>query len=192
LQYRYFHLTNPDVLVYCLCCGLRGHLSASCPERICTHCDVVDQHASSACVQIRKCTRCREIGHDSSVCANRTYRGPISCDICCRDGHVEEECARLWCRQIIPDYSTAHKIDEDLMHKVCYRCGESGPDAHWGDDCPMYHRDTYTSAQLNLNDTWSARHANHFIVAKSDLQSKDGVETGDQGIEDTFDDGYGW
>ncbi|KAF1825431.1 uncharacterized protein K489DRAFT_429695 [Dissoconium aciculare CBS 342.82] len=37
-----------------------------------------------------------------------------------------------------------------------------------------------------------ARHANHFIVAKSDLQSKDGVETGDQGIEDTVDDGYGW
>jgi hypothetical protein len=56
----------------------------------------------------------------------------------------------------------------------------------------MYHRDTYTSAQLNLNDTWSAKHANHFIVAKSDVQSKDRAETGDQGIEDTVDDGYGW
>jgi hypothetical protein len=189
LQYRYFHLSNLDVLIYCLCCGLRGHISASCPERICEHCEAVDQHASSACPHARKCSRCREIGHDSSTCNNATYRGPITCDICRREGHVEEECARLWCSQVLPDYQSARKIDEDLMRVGCYRCGETG---HWGDDCSMYHRSAYTSSQLNLNDTWSAKHANHFISRKRDLQSKDAIGTGEQKSDEPEDDGCNW
>jgi hypothetical protein len=190
LQYRYFHITHPDVLIYCLCCGLRGHIGASCPERTCEHCEAVDRHASSACPQARKCTRCREIGHDSSTCNNPTYRGPITCDVCHREGHVEEECARLWCSRVLPNYESARRIDEDLMRVGCYRCGETG---HWGDDCTMYHRNSYTSSQLNLNDTWSAKHANHFINRKRDSRSKDGaIDAGEQKVEEAEDDGYNW
>jgi ribosomal protein S27AE len=52
------------------------------------------------------------------------------------------------------------------MHRVCYKCGDSGVDAHWGDDCPMQYRNAPSSAELNLNMTWSAKHANRFICGK--------------------------
>lgn len=165
-QYRYFRLTRPEALIYCLCCGARGHLNDRCPERRCPHCQTLDKHSPHGCPLVRKCSRCRQPGHDTRACTNQSYRGLPTCDVCEEDGHVEEECSRLWCVGTKRNYTGVNQLEDGFMRKVCYRCGDCGPDAHWGDDCPMYHRQGYTSAELNLNTTWSAKHADRFVIGK--------------------------
>ncbi|KXS97359.1 hypothetical protein AC578_9612 [Pseudocercospora eumusae] len=159
LQKRYFNLTSPpDALVYCLCCGERGHMRSTCPSRKCSHCGAYDSHASSACPQHRKCALCRQRGHDAKSCKNRSYRGQSDeCDVCGEVGHVEEACSRLWCFPTIAATVPRDKqIREWEMVKGCYSCGSS---EHWGDDCRYVRRD-----DLNSVRTWSEKNAERFIL----------------------------
>ncbi|KXT14943.1 hypothetical protein AC579_3042 [Pseudocercospora musae] len=179
LQKRYFNLTSPpDALVYCLCCGERGHMRSTCPSRKCSHCGAYDSHASSACPQHRKCPLCRQRGHDAKTCQNRSYQGQNDeCDVCGEAGHVEEACSRLWCFPTIAAPVPREKqIREWEMIKGCYSCGSS---EHWGDDCRYIRRD-----DLNSVRTWSEKNAERFILRRGSLDDPPPVENGGGENED--------
>ncbi|KAF2773787.1 hypothetical protein EJ03DRAFT_323169 [Teratosphaeria nubilosa] len=135
LQYRYYRISQPDDLVRCLYCGELGHIEDDCPEHICRHCGVYGDHFSYNCPKYSKCSRCRQRGHATSTCRNRLAQPGGKndpCDVCGRVGHIEEECARLWCSFTIKDEKIV-KVPESQITKACYNCGRSD---HFGDDCP--------------------------------------------------------
>ncbi|EME46012.1 hypothetical protein DOTSEDRAFT_51603 [Dothistroma septosporum NZE10] len=172
-QYKYFGLNYDDQIIYCMCCGDRGHQARTCPTRRCSHCGVRDQHASHACPTYRKCTRCLRRGHDASNC---THPQPLiirndTCDICDESGHVEEECAKLWHTSLNPPMKDIDRKPEHEMLKVCYNCGESSYDGHWGDDCP----DRYYNARTqgpNVVKTWSKEEAAKFMKPGDDTDEE--------------------
>ncbi|KAF7188029.1 Protein AIR2 [Pseudocercospora fuligena] len=179
LQKRYFNLTSPpDALVYCLCCGERGHMRTTCPSRKCSHCGAYDSHASSACPTYRKCALCRQRGHDAKACKNRSYQGQSDqCDVCGEAGHVEEACSRLWCFPTIAATVPREKqIREWEMIKACYSCGSS---EHWGDDCRYIRRD-----DLNPVRTWSEKNAERFILRGGPVDHDPQLANGDDEEDD--------
>ena len=186
-QYKYFGLKRDNDIIYCMCCGDRGHRARICPTRRCTHCDAHDEHASNSCPTFRKCTRCRQRGHDAAECTNPQpiIIGNDPCDICGEPGHVEEECAKLWFTSLKPQMTDIRKLPERDMYKVCYNCGESGYDGHWGDDCPDRYYNERTQGP-NLVKTWSKKDAAKFIGPDDDEDGEDERSGGqaDQKVED--------
>lgn len=156
-QKLYFNLTTPEELVYCLCCGERGHMRATCPARKCVHCGSFENHVSSACRKYRKCGLCRQRSHDAKTCKNKSVRDPNdACDVCGEKGHIEEACSRLWCFPTLPqNLPPEKKIPAAAMLIACYACGSG---EHWGDDCRFVRRE-----DLNSNRTWSAKNAERFV-----------------------------
>lgn len=176
-QYKYFDLRYDDDIIYCMCCGDRGHQARTCPTRRCTHCNAYDKHASHACPTFRKCTRCRQRGHDAPQCTNTQpiIIGNDTCDICSEQGHVEEECAKLWHTSLNPPLKEIAKTAERDMYKVCYHCGDSGYDSHWGDDCPDRYYDERTQGP-NLVKTWGKKDAAKFVEPESNNSDVDEEE----------------
>lgn len=161
-QELYFDLNveeYPDDLVYCFCCGGRGHMASTCSKSTCEHCGAKEQHASYACPTYRKCRFCRQRGHDATECSNpvnKSNRDP--CDICQKSGHVEQECPRLWSTSLEPDPDDkVRKIHDSKMTRACYKCGDN---YHWGDDCPERDR----TMPASLVKTWSKAFANQFVI----------------------------
>lgn len=182
-QYHYFGLDYDDDVVICFCCGERGHMRATCPERTCTHCGAFDSHASHACPQYRKCARCRLRGHDSVNCTNSSTLPPgiiDTCDICGETGHVEEECVKLWDTSKEPvTMRPVRRIWAD-----CYNCGIN---SHWGDDCPRQRYSMITSAPKQIQ-TWSARHAGMYVNPEVEIsEDENESDKGEDGDEDERD-----
>lgn len=161
-QEIYFRLDlerHPEDLVFCLCCGERGHMKSTCSKATCEHCGAKEEHASYGCPNYRKCRLCRQRGHDPSACTNPTSTSRNDpCDICQKIGHVEEECPRLWCTLPQPDPTErVRKIPDEEMIRACYSCGSQ---FHWGDDCQYSDR----ALPRSLINTWSKYFANRFVL----------------------------
>ncbi|KAK4690590.1 protein AIR1/2, partial [Lecanoromycetidae sp. Uapishka_2] len=104
-QLRYFHTTkdpanvSQDTLVRCLVCAEEAHMAAACKSLTCAICGAYNQHTTRACPQNTKCSKCREIGHDSSHCPYKLKNfasNEILCDLCQQNGHAETDCELQW------------------------------------------------------------------------------------------------
>ena len=138
-QLRYFHVTKaPEQIdkntpVRCLVCAEEGHMAELCEFLTCSACGTLNQHTTQACPNNAKCGKCREQGHDEDRCPyklKRMSRHEIICDLCQRNGHLEEDCELIW-------RTSGRPWESDLAHAhmrlSCYECGHSG---HLGNECP--------------------------------------------------------
>lgn len=138
-QLRYFHITkaredvDKNTPVRCLVCAQEGHMAGLCEFLTCSTCGAFNQHMTQACPGNAKCGKCREQGHDEGHCHYKLRRMPrheIVCDLCQRNGHIEEDCELLW-------RTSGRPWESNLAHAnvrlSCYECGRSG---HVGNDCP--------------------------------------------------------
>lgn len=138
-QLRYFHTTkireevDGNTPVRCLVCMEEGHMAGICGFLTCAACGAFDQHTTQACPQNTKCAKCREQGHDKGHCPyklKKMHQHEIVCDLCQRNGHVEENCELIW-------RTSGRPWDSDLANAnvrlFCSQCGRSG---HLGNDCP--------------------------------------------------------
>ena len=138
-QLRYFHATKAQeevdgmTPVRCLVCAKEGHMAGLCEYLTCSTCGAFNQHTTHACPNNVKCGKCREQGHDERSCPYKLKKMPlheIICDLCQRNGHIEEDCELIW-------RAFGRPWESDLAHAnvrlSCYECGHSG---HLGNDCP--------------------------------------------------------
>ncbi|KAK3046029.1 hypothetical protein LTS18_013486, partial [Coniosporium uncinatum] len=142
LQARYFGLQDDSDIVRCTTCSESGHVPERCPARTCVHCKAVDRHLSVLCPTIKKCSRCRERGHKVDQCPSKLARSQadgLSCDVCSKTGHTEENCSLLW-RTFNPD-KIPFLQQVKTMIVCCYQCGSN---RHWGGDCPMRPRTAWS------------------------------------------------
>jgi hypothetical protein len=155
LQQRYWGVTVDEELVRCSTCRLDGHMSETCPSRVCKHCNAFGKHFSSACPVVpTKCSKCGERGHSLGDCPSKLKRATaeLECEICSKTGHVEDHCPSIW-RTYHPDQiQNLRKITSMLMH--CFGCGSK---QHWGIDCLMRPRNV-----IPFSDTFSANEANRY------------------------------
>jgi hypothetical protein len=141
-QLKYFYVgKQPGTVslsdpVRCLICAKEGHTSTSCPAMTCASCLAVNDHFTRDCPKIRKCRKCRNIGHDLQDCPYKLPRlvlEEVQCDLCQRMGHFEDQCELLWRTSGRPWESDAVSRNIPLY---CYECGWSG---HLGNDCSTRH-----------------------------------------------------
>ena len=137
-QLRYFHTTKAreevdgNTPVRCLVCAKEGHIAELCEVLTCSTCGAVNRHTTQACPNNAKCGKCREQGHDEGHCPYKLKRmagHEIVCDLCQRNGHIEEDCELVW-------RTSGRPWESDLAHAnlrlSCYECGGSG---HLGNSC---------------------------------------------------------
>ena len=139
IQLRYFHTTkireevDGKTPVRCLVCAKESHMAGSCEVLTCSSCGAVNRHTTQACPNNAKCRRCRGKGHNEGHCPYKLKRlasHEIICDLCQRNGHIEEDCELVW-------RTSGRPWESDLAHAnlrlSCYECGQSG---HLGNYCP--------------------------------------------------------
>ncbi|MCJ1335250.1 hypothetical protein MMC09_000518 [Bachmanniomyces sp. S44760] len=139
VQLRYFYVgrdlttINYEDPVKCLVCSEAGHTADECSKLYCSTCGTYKDHFSHECPKIRKCPKCRERGHDNDNCPYKLGRlnaKEVQCDLCQREGHVEEACELVWRTSGKPWEATIAKF---AVHLSCYECGMTG---HLGNQCP--------------------------------------------------------
>lgn len=138
-QLRYFHTTKAreevdrKTPVRCVVCAKEGHMAGLCEFLTCSNCGAFNQHTTQACPNNVKCGKCREHGHDVGHCPYKLKKmagHEIICDLCQRNGHIEEDCELVWRTSGRPWESHLGHADVRLS---CYECGHSG---HLGNECP--------------------------------------------------------
>ena len=169
-QIRYFHYTksnseiDQNTLVKCLVCAQHGHMAPKCEQLTCKHCATFNQHHTSTCPLIAKCTKCREVGHDRSSCPYKLKvisQEEIVCDLCQRNGHIEEDCELVWRTSGRPWDSTLAGVG---VHLSCYECGKPG---HLGNDCP-----SRKPGKSMGTSTWSSGKGQISIKSKNEISIK--------------------
>ena len=138
-QYKYcFYGLGRDQIdlnrpVICVECLQEGHTHASCPEKYCTRCIDDYKHSKQQCPKYRRCTKCRERGHDASVCQSKLKQA-IMCDFCGSNHHSEAECPLRYFPSIKPTNTTA-------TVKLWISCCNCASKTHLVGDCPALHPD---------------------------------------------------
>lgn len=138
-QLRYFHTSkirdevDGETPVRCLVCAKEGHMAGLCEYLTCSTCGAFNQHTTHACPTRAKCGKCREQGHDKGHCPYKLRKMPVHeivCDLCERNGHIEEDCELIWRTSGRPSESELAPANVRLS---CYECGHSD---HLGNNCP--------------------------------------------------------
>lgn len=153
LQLRYFHLTKKreDVDLSsparCLVCAREGHMAGACSSLMCGVCGVLNQHFTKQCPQLQRCAKCLQRRHLESHCSSSLSREDVTCFLCQRDGHMEDDCELLWRTSGRP--WVANLLSQRIRLE-CYECGNSG---HLGNDCR-----TRRPRKAMGTSTWSLTH----------------------------------
>ncbi|EED17840.1 zinc knuckle domain protein [Talaromyces stipitatus ATCC 10500] len=135
-------LTRP---ISCTECLQEGHLAAVCPSKECENCGAWNLHEDRLCPSVRRCQRCREIGHDSHTCLSslKASAAETPCDYCGSDTHAEFDCDKLW------KFPRIQPLDGPI--KVSISCSYCTNKNHLFGDCPLKKVPT-TSSTFSLKD----------------------------------------
>ena len=154
-QLRYFHFSKGmknlplDAEVRCLACSRPGHMAAECELLTCSTCGAHNKHTTANCQTNVKCAKCRETGHNESICPyklKKLARHEMDCSLCKQQGHLENECELFWRTSGSPWKSD---LSNRNIRLFCYECGGSG---HLGNDCS-----TRQPGKSMGTSTWSTR-----------------------------------
>ena len=170
IQLRYFHGTrsnkevDPNTLVRCVVCGERGHMGEACSSLSCDVCGAYNNHVTQDCPSAAKCEKCREMGHDKVHCPYKLKNmalNEIVCDLCLRNGHVEQDCELVWRTSGRP---WEFDLTKENVRLSCYECARSG---HVGNDCP-----TRRPRKPLGSSTWGSGKDQISIKSNSELRIK--------------------
>lgn len=142
VQQRYF---NSDSQA-CFSCGLTGHISRDCPEKLLLPCFLCGEmgHGHVDCPQ-DCCFNCGKPGHHSKECdlpKRRRFTNEI-CRRCQITGHLQSSCPLSW-RQYQYNMPLQHESfysRTKMIKKFCYYCSLEG---HFGDECPYRTEPAFT------------------------------------------------
>lgn len=109
----------------CRTCHKRGHMAKDCKVMACYTCGAVEDHYTSQCTAMRKCSNCGESGHLRADCTKN--RRTIYCWRCESKIHTEDNCHLIW-----RDYVKERRGPHTTSRIFCYHCGKNG---HYGDEC---------------------------------------------------------
>ncbi|KAL2073502.1 hypothetical protein VTL71DRAFT_10828 [Oculimacula yallundae] len=153
LQQRYYPSSDLSVL-RCLACGQAGHKILSCPSIKCGVCGTSGVHSEAMCPRKRRCSKCRERGHQAHECKEKLAlpKSEMSCDICQSSDHLEMACHYVW-RSFCPSQEEILTVRDILVD--CYTCGSSG---HFGPECGL-HRGAIYSGGI----TWSKHNLEKYL-----------------------------
>jgi protein AIR1/2 len=118
--------------VICIECLQEGHMQSTCPEKYCSY-NHGQQHSKLQCPQYRRCTKCRERGHDALTCKSKLKQAVV-CDFCSSNHHVESECSL----RFFPSTKPAGTATMKLWISCCNCASKS----HLVGDCQSLHPDT--------------------------------------------------
>lgn len=129
IKYAFWHLQRDEIdlsrPVRCLHCQAEGHIDESCPEKTCSHCGVFGEHMSALCPIIKRCSTCRERGHDH---CNGMRNTTIPCDICSLPGHTESDC-------VLRHYPESQLAGAEKL-ELWISCCSCASKSHLVGDCP--------------------------------------------------------
>ncbi|OKL64508.1 hypothetical protein UA08_00463 [Talaromyces atroroseus] len=151
IQNRFFYynssihdldLTKP---ISCTECLKEGHLAFICPSKECKNCGSWNLHETLLCPSVRRCQRCREVGHDSHTCPSslKASAAETPCDYCGSDTHTEHDCDKLW------KFPKVEPLEGPI--KVSISCSYCTNKNHLFGDCPLKRLPT-TSSTFTLKD----------------------------------------
>lgn len=138
-QYKYcFYGVARDQIdinrpVICVECLQEGHMHPTCPEKHCTSCSDGQKHSKLQCPAYRRCTKCRERGHDAVACKSKLMQA-VSCDFCSSNHHIETECTLR--------FFPSTKQTSSATIKLWMSCCNCASKRHLVGDCPALHPDT--------------------------------------------------
>lgn len=122
-------LSRPAICIECL---QEGHTDSTCPAKHCTLCGNENDHMRRKCPIIRRCTKCRERGHDAENCEAK-LKASIVCEYCGSTQHIESGCALRFFPLI--------KATSDANIKLWISCCACASKTHLVGDCPSLHPD---------------------------------------------------
>lgn len=156
IRHKYFCGLEHNQL-FCVECASYSHGSSQCPLLTCRWCRAVAEHPYYACPTRRRCTECRQLGHDAESCTERLAlpRDQMDCAICGSTDHLEETCVELW-RTYKPDPLTSSKVK--ALPVYCYCCGNAG---HYGADCGM---NMARPSTITAWETWSKSNVEQLYI----------------------------
>jgi hypothetical protein len=159
LQEKYFPSVQSRQGMYrCLACGETTHMTRQCPSLECVLCG--GEHPQNSCAKNRRCSKCRERGHDVAECPEKLSRSEaegIESDLCGSDAHNEVYCHTIW-RTFDPRPEEIRLVRDIPVH--CYTCGGTG---HYGPECGLYGGHTLRTG----GKTWSEDNLAKFLDPSS-------------------------
>ncbi|KAH7326140.1 hypothetical protein B0I35DRAFT_405429 [Stachybotrys elegans] len=151
-QQRKYFPSAQDPSEMCLLCGRKGHAVSECSHTACKFCGD-KEHWHFACPTRSRCSKCRQLGHAATTCAEKlalTKEEGLACAFCASPDHLENDCTEIW-RSFHPDEETINQVK--LLRPGCAECGSS---QHYSTDCEQ-------KQPCARNPTWSMRNLERYL-----------------------------
>ncbi|KAL2196575.1 hypothetical protein P885DRAFT_37972 [Corynascus similis CBS 632.67] len=138
---------------FCHLCASRDHDATECPETACRFCRD-PEHRSFSCPTRRRCTKCKQLGHQKEDCKEKLALPPdeVECVFCQSRDHVDASCHEIW-RSFKINPATVRKVR--LLPVFCYCCGHEG---HYGSVCGLNPQKTKEGSW----ETWSQANCDRY------------------------------
>ena len=145
-KYVFYHVPREELdlgrAAVCLYCFAEGHTDNFCSQKRCEHCGESNVHHSRNCPQYRRCSKCRDRGHDAEQCSAKLKDTSIPCDFCKSSRHTEDTCPETWMGWM------PRPSEPIALHISCCRCGSR---THLVGDCPRRSNAPQTTISWTLS-----------------------------------------